>query len=198
MINQVEMKNQTDSEAIRTRIIKLGLHCPDELRFDVKQVPINALICMPMLYVAVTHELNKDEEVKESLINDIFGVHSLSGSRVIEDQTETLTLNPVDESHLRSLLINRRDVDGIIYEYAIETIRQFLTKCDPHVAHEVRVFIATTMKSIVDSTASGTFGLGRKPSAEQIRVVRQVSDKLDLYVDEEARVQLDELEIAIA
>ena len=167
-------------EEIQRRLEKLGFACPAPVKTDVVQAPMLALACMPMYYVAVVLEIQDDEEIPESVKNDIFGVHRLRELLATSDATSHLQLNAGDERQLRSMLINRRSVDAIIYEYGIETLQMYLEIADADVAKSLRNVVAGTMVQVAHASGKGWFGSGAQATPEQVEIIEQINRQLGL------------------
>ena len=178
-------------EQIRQRIIKLGFECPAPLRADSLQSPILALACMPMYYVAVILEIQEDDEMPESVKNDMFGVHNLRELSAISELVTDLHLEAPDQRQLRSMLTNRRPVDAIIYDYAIETLNLFLDFADPKTAKSLRNVIARTMVSVAHASGKGWFGTGAQATPKQVELINRINDALKLNRSEIAERLLE-------
>ena len=186
--------DDAEQSEIRRRIEKLGFECPRDLKTDQLEPAVLALACMPMYYVAVILEIKDDEELPESATNDIFGVHHLRELMATSEATGSLQLNSADERQLRSLLVNRRPIDSIIYDFAIETLRKYLNVASPEVAEPIRAMIARTMVSVAHASGDGWFGAGSRATPEQVALIQKIAASLGLEQNEAAASLMKPLE----
>lgn len=173
--------------------MKLGFECNEEIRNDTLQSPMLAVSSMPMYYVAAVLEFKEDSDLPESLLNDIFGVNRLREAFAANQVTQDMHLCYANESQLRALLVDRRKVDVIIYEFAVETIKMYLQVATPEIAAVVRNVVARGMVEVATASGNGWFGSGAEATAEQLDIISQIRDELQLDKSEVAKRFLDQL-----
>jgi hypothetical protein len=187
------MPNQTNLETIQNRLEQLGFHCPVPPLTHAISAPVYALLCMPMHQVAVALVLKTDEEIDESLIEDLFGVKNVRESLAIGDEVSELPVSNCDAVVLRKMLVNRRPVDSIIYDFALETISMFFEEANDDVVELCKLIVARTVVSIAQASGSGWFGMGAEASPEQNLVIESICSKLSLEKSPSASLVLDSL-----
>jgi hypothetical protein len=84
-------------------------------------------------------------------------------------------------------LVNRRPVDSIIYEFALNTISLFFEVANDDVDELATTIIAWTFLSDTQTSGNGLFGLGAEPSLEQFLVFKKVDDTLNRIQNATAR-----------
>jgi hypothetical protein len=146
-----------------------------------------------MHQVAVALVLKTDEEIDESLIEDLFGIKNVRESLAIGDEVAELPVSTCDAIVLRKMLVNRRPVDSIIYDFALDTISMFFKEANDDVVEFSKLIVARTVVSIAQASGSGWFGMGAEASPEQNLVITSICSKLALDESPTARVVLDKL-----
>lgn len=179
---------------VQTRIEQLGFRCPKEPITHAISGPVYSLLCMPMYYVASAVILKTDSEVSESLIEDIFGVKNVREAFTIGDKLSELPVSDSDAAVLRTLLFNRRSMDSIIYDFALETIERFFEVANKDVVELAKTIIARTVVAVAHASGEGWFGAGAKATPEQDEVIRRICDSLDLEDSPTATAILDTLQ----
>jgi hypothetical protein len=167
-------------DEIQSRIIQLGFNCPSEPPTHVISAPVYALLCMPMHYVASALILKTDDEVPESLIEDLFGVKNVRESFTAGNEVAELPVSKQDAATLHKYLVHRRPVDSIIYDFAIDTIGLFFDVANGDVVELAKTIIARTVVAIAHASGEGWFGSGAKATPEQNEIIRRVCHRLGL------------------
>ncbi len=188
------MTSEAKLEEIKSRIEKLGFYCPVPPLTHVISGPVYALLCMPMHQVAVALALRTDEEVEESVIEDLFGVKNVRESFALGNEVAELPVNEIDAVVLRKMLVGRRAVDAIIYEFALETISMFFEVANEDVVEFAKLIIARTIVSIAQASGSGWFGMGSEATPEQLAVIETICETLALRKSPSAAAALDQFE----
>ena len=94
---------------------------------------------------------------------------------------------------LRTLLIGRRRIDSIIYDFALEAIQLFFEAAEDRIVELSKLMIAQSIVSVAHASGSGWFGTGAQPSPEQSEIIEVICDKLSLQASEQASTALAEL-----
>jgi hypothetical protein len=188
------MNNDNKLEQIKSRIQQLGFYCPNVPPTHVIAVPVYALLCMPMHYVAAALMLKTDEEVPESVIEDLFGVKNVREAFSAENVVSELPVSETDANLLRKYLVHRRPVDSIIYDFALDTISQFFEVANDDVVELAKTIVARTVVAIAHASGEGWFGSGSKASPEQNEVISLIYERLNLADSPTAKEILDALE----
>jgi hypothetical protein len=81
---------------------------------------------------------------------------------------------------LGTLLTNAKPSDRVIYEYAIETLRQLLGELAPPVAEQVRVAVARMIVAVARSSGERWLGTGPKIGPEERACIAQIAVQLSL------------------
>jgi hypothetical protein len=187
------MADQTKLKTIQQRMEQLGLYCPVPPLVHVVSAPMYALLCVPMHQVAVALALKTDEETEESVIEDLFGIKNIREALVIGEEVADLPVSECDAIALRKLLVWRRPIDSIIYDFANDTINMFFEVANDDVVEFSKLIIAKTVVSIAQASGSGWFGMGAEASPEQNQVIASICSKLALDQSPTACVVLDKL-----
>lgn len=187
------MDDKQKLSLIQQRVEQLGFHCPTPPLTHAISAPVYALICMPMHYVATALMLKTDQEVDESLIEDLFGVKNVRESFAIGNEIAELPVSEADAVVLKKLLVMRRPIDSIIYDFANDTINMFFEVADNRVVLQAMSIIARTVVSIAKASGSGLFGMGAEASPEQHVVIERIINHLNLRSSEAATASLADL-----
>ncbi|MEM9941817.1 MAG: hypothetical protein AAF939_09525, partial [Planctomycetota bacterium] len=146
-MNKVDQLTQ-----IQNRIQQLGFYCPSVPLTHLISAPVYALICMPMYYVASAIVIKTDEEVPESLIEDLFGVKNVRESFTAGNEVSELPVSEQDSRHLQKFLIHRRPIDSIIYDFALDTIGLFFEVADESVVQTAKMIVAKTVVAVAHAS----------------------------------------------
>ena len=68
-----------------------------------------------------------------------------------------------------------------MYEYAVETMRQFLALAEPALATHLRIAIARMVVAVAQASGEGWFGSGDPVSDEERASIGYVARLLDLH-----------------
>jgi hypothetical protein len=160
------------------RLDMLGL-ATDSVPFDTVNSAIGALACFPMYMVANVHRWTGDWQFKVPLF-DIPGLEAIRESIAIGAEESRLPLSDEHRETLGTLLSTGRHADRIIYEYALETLKDYLTAATPAVADSLRVAVARMIVAVAQASGEGVFGTGEKVSPEERTCVGQIAAELRL------------------
>jgi hypothetical protein len=156
----------------------LGLECQD-VPPDRVSSPIAALACFPMYMVANVHGWTSDRQFKVPLL-DIQGLEAFREAFVIGEEEARLEMAPEHRKVVDSMLTTARPPDRVIYEYALETLKQFLGMAQPAVADKVRTLVARMVVDVAKASGKGIFGTGEKVSPQERECISHVATELRL------------------
>src|SRR5262249_42412567 len=103
---------------------------------------------------------------------------------------------PIDDAHRRvlgELLRSAKPGDLILYEYALETLRQFLAAASPAVAATVRAAGARMVVAGAEASGRGLLGSGPKVTPEERACIGRIAAELDLAASPEAAAILQKI-----
>jgi hypothetical protein len=172
------------SSPVVARLKMLGISCED-VPLDRWSSPIAALACFPMYMVANHHAWSGARQFKVPIV-DIPGSEAIREAAAIGGQEARLV---VDKEHLKvvdSMLSSARPPDRVIYEYALETLRDFLTIASPTFAEEMRTAVARMIVAVSKASGEGIFGTGEKVSPEERLCIARIDADLHLAESPEA------------
>jgi hypothetical protein len=156
----------------------LGLKC-DDVPVDQVTSPVAALACFPMYMVANVHGWTGDRQFKIPLI-DIQGMEAFREAFVIGEEEGRLNLLPEHRKVVDSMLSPARAPDRIVYEYALETLKQYLAVAQPAVADKLRTFVARSIVDVARAAGKGFFGTGDKVSPQERECISHIAVELKL------------------
>jgi hypothetical protein len=180
------------SLSVTERLRKLGLKPGGDVPTDRIDPAIAALACFPMYMVANVHAWTDDHQFRVPLL-DLPGSEQVREAFAIGQQEARL---PLDEAHrkvLGALLSHARPADRIIYDYALETLRDYLDQASPAVSAELRGAVARMIVAVAESSGKGFLGTGRKVTPEERHCIHEIAAALDLDRTPEAAEALRSL-----
>jgi hypothetical protein len=169
---------ETSAAQLIERLDLLGFNA-SEVTLDRWSSPIAALACFPMYMVANVHAWTADKQFKIPVL-DIPGFEALRESVEIGRQEGRLSIEEHDAKVVDSMLASAKAPDRVIYAYALETLRDFLTLAAPTFAAEVRTAVARMIVAVARASGEGLFGTGPKVSGEERACVAQIVASLSL------------------
>src|SRR5262245_63343727 len=143
-----------------SRLEMLGLKCQD-VPLDRVSSPIAALACVPMYMVANVHGWTSDRQFKVPLL-DIQGVEAFREALVIGKEEARPEMTPEHLKVVDSMLSTVRPPDRVIYEYALETLKQYLAIAQPAVSESIRTVVARMVVDVARASGKGVSGTGEK------------------------------------
>jgi len=161
-----------------TRLQTLGLKC-DDVPLDAFNSAIAAIVCFPMYMVANVHGWTSDSQFKVPLL-DITGFESWREAFAIGEEEGGLQITPEHKKVLDSMLTTVRRPDRVIYEYALETIKQYLAIAHPTVCERVRTLVANGVVHVAKASGKGILGTGEKVSAQERECINHITAELRL------------------
>jgi hypothetical protein len=81
---------------------------------------------------------------------------------------------------LATMLSDAKPADRVIYEYALETLRQLLSEAGPALAETLRVGVARMIVAVANASGKGFLGTGEKVTPEERACIRQINGALAL------------------
>lgn len=174
----------TSSESLAERLRKLGLSC-ENVPTDRVTSAVAALACFPMYMVANVHAWTDDAQFRVPLL-DLPGSEHVREAYAIGRQEARL---PIDDAHgrvLGTLLRQAKPSDQVIYEYALDTLAQYLAWADPVVASTLRAAVARMIVAVAEASGKGFLGMGRKVTPQERACIDAIASALDLPASPEA------------
>jgi hypothetical protein len=169
----------------------LGLKC-QEVSLDQVSSPIAALACFPMYMVANVHGWTSDRQFKVPFL-DIQGLEAFREAFVIGEEEARLEMTPEHRKVVDSMLTAARAPDRVIYEYALETLKQYLAIAQPAVGTRVRTLVARMVVDVAKASGKGIFGTGEKVSPQERECISHIAAELRLADAAEAAEILSKL-----
>ncbi len=166
-------------ETLAARLGKLGLPCGDDVPTDRLSSATAALACFPMYMVANVHAWTGDRQFRVPIL-DVPGSEQVREAFAIGKQEALLELEPEHRRALGTLMSAPKPADRIIYEYALETLRQLLDVATPDLALVMRAAVAQMVVAVARASGKGPLGSGPKVSPEERACIKEIADALDL------------------
>lgn len=180
------------ADPIAERLTKLGLEC-DSVPRDSLSSAMAALSCFPMYMVANVHAWTKGEQWSIPLV-DVPGFEAIREAFVIGREEKHLDLQPAHRHLLGTLLGRAKPSDRVIYEYALDTLAQFLQEADPHLAEQIRTAVAHMIVRVAQASGDGLLGSGEKVSRHEYQAIQHIAEVLQLRDAKEAAGILQSIE----
>ena len=165
------------------RVRKLGLVC-DVVPTDRITSPLAALACFPMYMVANVHAWTSDKQFRVPLV-DLPGFEAIREAFSIGKQESKLDIAR-QHRHVLSTLLHSKPSDLVIYEYALDTLAEYLASASPAVATEIRTAVAHMIVAVAQASGEGIFGSGDPISPEERDCIATISARLQLTTSAEA------------
>lgn len=181
----------TASDAIVERVRKLGFEC-DELPTQQLSSVSKALACIPMFMVANVHGWTEDRQFEIRRLG-IAGSEATREAHAIGREESALGVDKRERRVLGTFLRRALPADLIIYEYALQTLADFLAEADAEVADELRVIVARTTIVVAQAAGKGILGSGEKITAYEADCINQIATALQLDETPRAQKYLDVL-----
>jgi hypothetical protein len=169
--------NTTASQVV-SRLRMLGLIC-DDVPLDQVSSAIAALACFPMYMVANVHAWTSDRQFKVPVL-DISGFEAFREAMVIGEEEARLDMTAAHRKVVDSMLTTARPPDRVIYEYALETLRDYLSLAQPPVAAKLRAAVARMIVDVAKASGKGVFGTGQKVSPQERECIEHIAAELRL------------------
>jgi hypothetical protein len=166
--------NPTTSEVV-SRLQMLGLKC-DDVPLDQVCSPIAALACFPMYMVANVHGWTSDRQFKVPLL-DIAGSEAFREAFAIGEEEARLDMAAEHRKVVDSLLSN---TDQVLYEHALETLKEYLAIAQPAVVDRVRTLVARMIVHVAKAAGKGIFGTGEKVSPQERECINHIAAEVRL------------------
>jgi len=150
-----------------------------EVPLDRWSSPIAALACFPMYMVANVHAWTSDQQFKIPVLN-IPGFEAVREAIEIGKQEGPLGIDAADARVVDSMLSTAKAADQVIYQYALETLSDFLSTASPGLVDQVRTFVAQSIVAIAKASGEGLFGTGPKVGPEERSCIEHIVSTLNL------------------
>src|SRR4051794_2711467 len=172
------------TDSLVERLGKLGLRC-ESAPTDRLTSATAALACFPMYMVANVHAWTADRQFKVPVI-DFPGSEQIREAFAIGKQEAVLHLDEGHAEALGDLLKSPKHADLVIYEYALETLAQFLAAAAPPVVAMTKVAVATMIVAVAEASGKGLLGSGPKVAPEERECIHRIAADLSLARSEDA------------
>jgi hypothetical protein len=167
------------TDEIAARLHMLGLKC-DEVPLDRISSPVAALACFPMYMVANVHGWTSDRQFKVPIL-DIPGFEAFREAVAIgEEEARLVELTREHRKVVDSLLTTARPPDRVIYEYALETLKEYIAVAQPAVGERLRTLVARMVVDVAKASGKGLFGTGAKVSPQERECIEHIATELRL------------------
>jgi hypothetical protein len=163
---------------VLSRLQMLGLKCQD-VPLDRVSSAIAALACFPMYMVANVHGWTGERQFKVPFL-DIEGLEAFREAFVIGEEEARLELTPEHRKVVDSMLTTTRPPDRVVYEYALETLKQYLVIAQPAVGDRIRTLVARMVVDVARASGKGIFGMGEKVSPQERECISHIAAELGL------------------
>jgi hypothetical protein len=161
-----------------SRLDMLGLKC-DDLPLDRITSPVAALACFPMYMVANVHGWTTDRQFKVPLL-DIAGFEAIREAVVIGKEEARLDMTAQHRKVVDCMLSTARPPDRVIYEYAMQVLKDYLSIAQPAVVANLRTLVARMIVDVAKASGKGIFGTGEKVSPEERECITHIAAELRL------------------
>jgi hypothetical protein len=179
-------------QALVDRMRKLGLVC-DHLALDRLESAVAALACFPMYMIANVHAWTDERQFRVPIL-DLPGFEHIREAFVIGKAEAQFEIDPAHRAALGTLLAPAKPADRIIYDYALETLADYLRLCDPDLANAVRGAVARMCAAVARAAGKGLLGSGPKVSPAERACLAEIDHVLALTALEEAALALSTLD----
>jgi hypothetical protein len=156
----------------------LGLKC-DEVPFDRVTSAVAALACLPMYMVANVHGWTADRQFRIPLLN-IGGSEAVREAFVIGEEEARLHIASEHLKVVDSMLGDARAPDRVIYEYALETLKEYLAVAQPGIVDKLRTAVARMIVHVAQASGKGLLGTGPRVSPEERACISHIAVELRL------------------
>jgi hypothetical protein len=171
------------------RCRKLGLACED-LPLDRLSSALAALACFPMYMVANEHHWTSDHKWHVPYL-DLPGFEEIREGFVIGEEEAAFEMSKAHRHVLGTLLTSAKPADVVIYDYALETLREFLAAATVPLAERIRTAVAHMIVAVAQAAGKGWFGgAGQKVSLEEKSCIGQIAKELSLQTSPKAAALL--------
>jgi hypothetical protein len=186
--------NSAASQVV-SRLQMLGLKC-DDVPVDQVSSAIAALACFPMYMVANVHAWTSDRQFKVPLF-DIPGFEAMREAVVIGEEEGRLEMMTEHRKVVDSMLSTPRPPDRVVYEYAIQTLKEYLAIAPPAVVAKLRTAVARMIVEVAKASGKGIFGTGEKVSPQERDCINHIAAELRLADTPKAAEHLKKLWVCL-
>jgi hypothetical protein len=163
---------------VAARLHMLGLKC-DDVPPDQVSSSIAALACFPMHMVANVHGWTTDRQFKVPVV-DFHGLEAFREALTIGKKESRLPMTAEHRRVVDSMLAEVRPPDRVIYEYGLETLKQFLSTATPAVVERARVLVARMVVDVASASGKGVLGTGDKVNPQERECIAHFASELQL------------------
>jgi hypothetical protein len=132
-----------------------------------------------MYMVANVHGWTSDRQFKIPFL-DIQGVEAFREAIVIGEEEARLEMSPEHRKVVDSMLSVARPPDRVVYEYALETLKQYLAIAQPAVGDALRTLVARMIVDVAKASGKGILGTGEKVSPQERECISHIAAELAL------------------
>lgn len=132
-----------------------------------------------MYMVADVHAWTNAKQFRVPIV-DWPGSEHMREAFALGEQEGSFELTKEHRRVLGSLVSNARPSDLVIYEYALETLRDVLAEVTPPVAEKLRTAVARMIVAVAQASGEGFLGTGPKISPEERACIAQIASELSL------------------
>jgi hypothetical protein len=138
-----------------------------------------ALACFPMYMVANEHHWTSDRKFHVPFL-DLPGFEEIREGFVLGEEEAAFEMSKEHRHLLSTLLSSGKPSDLVVYEFALDILREFLNTASPALAERVRTAIAHTIIAVAKAAGKGWFGAGSKVSEAEKSCISKIAKDLDL------------------
>lgn len=165
-------------ESLTARLNKLGLTC-EEAPTDKLTSATAALCCFPMYMVANVHAWTSAKQFRVPVL-DLPGFEAIRESFAIGRQEAKLEITKEHRAVLSTLLSDAKPSDQVIYDYALEGIKELVASADESLAGQIRAAVANMIVSVATAAGGGLLGTGEKVSRKEKECIDHIAAELNL------------------
>jgi hypothetical protein len=134
-----------------------------------------------------------DDADREAKLNDLLGIASVRDAYALAEQETALVIDADHEEILHDLFIAPKRTDVIVHEYALQTLRMFLSLANSDLVELIKAAVARMIVAVANASGEGWFGAGSKPTEDQRECICEIASTLELHESKTACVVLEEL-----
>jgi len=173
------------------RCCKLGLECSD-MPTDQLSSALAALSCFPMYMVANVDAWTSDRQWHVPIL-DLPGSEHLREALALGMQEGKFDISKEHGHILGTLVSGAKPCDLVIYEYALETLRQAMAEVTAPLAEKLRIAVARMIVVVAEASGEGLLGTGPKVSPQEEACIKQIDSVLSLSDSTAAAAVLTDL-----
>lgn len=168
----------SSQSAVVDRCRKLGLECSD-MPTDQLTSTLAALSCFPMYMVANVDAWTSDRQWRVPIL-DLPGSEHIREALALGKQEGEFEISKEHRRILGTLVSNAKPSDLVIYEYALETLKQAMAEATAPLAEKLRIAVARMIVAVAEASGEGLLGTGPKVSPQEKSCIKQIDSVLSL------------------